>query len=315
MAASSPRIARSVTKSIEAGLTFSARCWGKASPASATLAAIALAVATLAGQGTSRPPSGAPIRGLDHVPIAVNNLDAASARFRALGFTLKPGQPHANGIVNQHAKFPDGTELELITAPAATDELTTYYRESLAKGDGPAFLALFAPERTDPVQRIERDLPRYIFFGPRNASPTDLPEHFRHTNTAQSLISVWLAGADLSAEWNLLERLGAVMTHEVRDLPERTSMTVARFEEGEVLLLPAARELVPGRRVMGATVRVRSIAFVERLRPGGVAPIVVRRTQGSSAFVKPEVANGLWLEFKEPAPAQTPPRRIPPTVP
>lgn len=258
-----------------------------------------LAAATLAGQASAPGSSAAPIRGLDHVPIAVTNLDAAAARFRGLGFTLKPGQPHANGITNQHAKFADGTELELITAPAATDELTTYYRESLAKGDGPAFLALFTPERTDLVQRIERDLPRYMFFGPRNASPTDLPEHFRHPNTAQSLIAVWLAGADLSAEWNLLERMGAAMGHDVRDLPDRTSMSVARFEEGEVLLLPAARELVPGRRVVGATVRVRSIAFVERLRPGGIAPTVVRRADGASVFVKPEGANGMWLEFRE----------------
>jgi catechol 2,3-dioxygenase-like lactoylglutathione lyase family enzyme len=265
----------------------------------AALAAAVLASATLAGQGTARPASSAPIRGLDHVPIAVASLDAAAARFRALGFTLKPGQVHPNGISNQHAKFSDGTELELITAPASRDDLTKYYRDHLARGDGPAFVALFAPARTDLVQRIERDLPRYIFFGPRNASPTDLPEHFRHPNTAQALRSVWLAGADLSAEWNLLERMGAVMTHEVRDMPERTPVTVATFEEGEVLLLPAARELVPGRRVVGATVRVRSLAFVERLRPGGVAPTVVRGALGASVFLKPELANGLWLEFRE----------------
>src|SRR4029079_480578 len=128
-------------------------------------------------------------------------------------------------------------ELELITAPAATDELTTYYREHLSKGDGPAFLALFTPDRTALVKRIEDDLPRYIFFGPRNASPTDVPEYFRHANTAQALVSVWLAGADLSAEWQLLERMGATMGQDVREMPERTPMSVATFAEGEVLLL------------------------------------------------------------------------------
>ena len=56
--------------------------------------------------------------GLDHVPIAVNDLEAAAAAYRRLGFVLKPGRPHANGIRNVHAKFADGTELErLSTSP------------------------------------------------------------------------------------------------------------------------------------------------------------------------------------------------------
>ena len=61
------------------------------------------------GQGTAAipPPEGPVIAGLDHVPIAVGDLDAAAARYRALGFALKPGRPHANGIRNQHAKFAD----------------------------------------------------------------------------------------------------------------------------------------------------------------------------------------------------------------
>ena len=63
----------------------------------------------------------APQMGLDHVVIAVNDLERAAERYRALGFSLKPGRPHSNGIRNFHAKFPDGTELELLTAPEARD--------------------------------------------------------------------------------------------------------------------------------------------------------------------------------------------------
>jgi hypothetical protein len=69
-------------------------------------------------------------RGLDHIPIAVADLERAAERYRALGFALKPGRPHENGIRNEHAKFTDGTELELITAPAARDELTSTYRST-----------------------------------------------------------------------------------------------------------------------------------------------------------------------------------------
>jgi len=56
------------------------------------------------------------VRGLDHVPLAVKDLEQAKADFEALGFALKPGRPHDNGLRNAHVKFPDGTEIELITA-------------------------------------------------------------------------------------------------------------------------------------------------------------------------------------------------------
>ena len=61
------------------------------------------------------------VTGLDHIIILVNNLEAAASRYRAMGFALKPGRPHDNGIRNQHVKFEDGTELELLTAPEAKD--------------------------------------------------------------------------------------------------------------------------------------------------------------------------------------------------
>jgi hypothetical protein len=83
---------------------------------------------------------------VDHVPVAVSDLERAADTYRRLGFVLKPGMPHANGIRNLHAKFIDGTEIELITAPAGVDDLTRKYRAHLEQGDGPAFLALHAPD-------------------------------------------------------------------------------------------------------------------------------------------------------------------------
>ncbi|HEX5070552.1 MAG TPA: rhomboid family intramembrane serine protease [Vicinamibacterales bacterium] len=240
-----------------------------------------------------------PVRGLDHVPVGVNDLDAAADRFRALGFTLKPGRPHDNGIVNQHAKFADGTELELITAPEARDELTRTYREHLANGDGPAFLALFAPGRTPEVERDERDLPGYIFLGPRNASPTDRPEHFQHANTAESLVAVWLAGDDFSRERELFQRLGATLSEEVRDVPRAERVTVARFAEGEVLMMRAERQMVPGRRVVGVSIRTKSLDFIRQLHIPAM-PIVMKNNRIVSAFVQPDRANGLWIEFWAP---------------
>jgi len=155
--------------------------------------------------------AGPAVAGLDHVPIAVRDLPAAAADYRRLGFVLKPGRPHENGIENVHAKFPDGTEIELITAPAARDALTSRYRRHLESGDGPAFLALHAPGGVEGIQA-----PDYVFFARLNHSPTDRPEHFAHPNTARTraivpgrpIVGVTVGVADPSAARRVIERGG-----------------------------------------------------------------------------------------------------------
>ncbi|CAN5877679.1 hypothetical protein BH18ACI5_BH18ACI5_03820 [soil metagenome] len=278
--------------------------------------AIGVGIAAATGSLLLGPPPTAPqtaaaalsIAGLDHIPIAVNDLEQAADDYRALGFALKPGRAHDNGIRNQHVKFPDGTELELITAPAARDPLTTTYRRYLAQGDGPAFLAFFAPSRAAVLERLDSaGIKRregellgaldYVFFGPRNASPTDLPEHFAHSNTAESLVSVWLAGADLSAERALLIAMGARITNRQVRVPSVSMADVAQLPEGDVILLPGNHQMLAGRRIVGATVRVRDLEVASSAVQRGT-----RRdglvSSGTSLFLPPPVTHGLWLELR-----------------
>lgn len=172
------------------------RCWFATFAGLAGLALLFIATTALLRADSRREERGTAVLGLDHVIVAVNDLEPAAQRYRDLGFALKPGRPHDNGIRNEHVKFPDGTEIELLTAPEARDDLTAQYRRHLAGGDGPAFFALFEPERGLVSRRLDAaglsyerkgsmvDFPAehplgYIFFGRRNQSPTDRPEHFR----------------------------------------------------------------------------------------------------------------------------------------
>lgn len=267
--------------------------------------------------GEARSAAPAAVVGLDHVIVAVGDLEAAAARYRALGFALKPGRPHDNGIRNEHVKFPDGVELELLTAPAARDELTAEYRRHLEGGDGPAFAGFFAPDR----DRVARELAAaghpgegsgallsvqdgdeldHLFFGGRNRSPTDRPEHFAHPNTAQALIGVWLASREPAPELALLARLGAAIERREVAVPEPVAATVARFAEGFVVLLPASRRLAADRPIVGVTFRVRELAAARRaLEAGGVeVPATVEHAAGASVFLPPELAHGLWVELR-----------------
>jgi hypothetical protein len=279
------------------------------------LMAVPLLVATLfdAHTGIGRGSPAAPaVTGLDHIPVAVADLERAAGAFRELGFALKPGRPHANGIRNQHVKFPDGTELELITAPEARDRLTATYRRHLLDGDGPAFLAFYAPsldaaaaamdaaripyERRAGFLGLPHDqVLNYVFLAGRNQSPTDRPEHFDHPNGAESLIGVWLSAEDLSEERRLLTTLGATFSDDLVWVPDAVRASVAHLAEGEVVFLPDSRQLTRGRRIAGATIRVRNAATARRLL-GRHA--VIPPDRSTSVFVRPSSAHGIWLEFR-----------------
>jgi hypothetical protein len=191
--------------------------------------------------------------GISHVPIAVADLDRAAADFERLGFALKEGRPHPNGIRNRHVKFRDGTEIELITAPEATDELTRHYRELIATADGPAFLSLY-PADADraaarmtaaglPLHRGElyldfeySDPLGYMFFAPLNHSPTDKPEHFAHRNAAASLVGVRMESASFDAERRLFKALG-LDEQPCRDVPTPPRASCVALADGGRLIL------------------------------------------------------------------------------
>ncbi len=239
---------------------------------------------------TQASPASAPSIALDHVVFATNDLDATAQRFRSFGFTLKLGRPHDNGIRNQHVKFADGTELELLTAPEARDELTTKYRQHLAEGDGPAYLALMVRGEPAPAEK-----PSYIFFGSRNASPTDLPVHFEHANTAHSLIAVWLSRRDFKAEKTLLARYNA-KDRERRSMIGHVAQVVELAEGGALYLLPHAAGPIADRPIVGVTLAIRSISTAENaLRQAGV--VYATDYQRGSILLTPPETGGLWIEL------------------
>jgi hypothetical protein len=220
------------------------------------------------------------VQGLDHIPIVVRDLERAAADFEALGFVLKPGRPHANGLRNLHAKFRDGTELELISPGTPTDDLSRRYVDWLRQGDGPVSLGLFAPGTAPaPIDGI--------FFDRRQKSPTDRPEHFAHPNGASTLAAAWLAGS--AAERQLVELAGKPPIERPACAPFGSVVRVLPLPEGEIALLPASVQRLPGRPIVAATVAVSSLDPLRRFVPRAVEECA------GSLWVE---THGLWLEFR-----------------
>jgi len=256
-------------------------------------------------------PPGPSLVGLDHLPTAVSDLDAAAEDYRRLGFALKPGRPHDNGLRNRHVKFPDGSGIELITPGAgARDALTARYAAHLEAGEGPAYLALHARE-TEPFVAaldaagighardggvISLDDPAlgFLFFVRDNRSPTDLPEHFAHPNTAAAMTGVWLAlDADTHARLaRLLLALGARRGEATIPLETSVAADVFHVQNGRIAIVPAQYRQVPGRPVLGAEFRLRDPA-----RASSTLDAFRTATGAASYLVPPRAAHGAWLSF------------------
>ena len=102
---------------------------------------------------------------IDHVVIAVRDLDAAAADFRAFGFTLTPRGHHSIGSQNHCIMFAS-TYIELLSAPKPHPWLD-YYRSF---GEGLAAVALStadadAAARELPGAKTPMDLSRPVEGG------------------------------------------------------------------------------------------------------------------------------------------------------
>jgi hypothetical protein len=83
---------------------------------------------------------------LDHVTIAVKNLDRAAKIFSRNGFTLK--KPHEyksgpqKGLVSQAVRFKSGQYLQLIAVEKEAGALSKWYQKKLKAGEGGATVIL-----------------------------------------------------------------------------------------------------------------------------------------------------------------------------
>lgn len=109
-------------------------------------------------------------RPIDHVVIAVHDLDAAREAFRRLGFTLTPVAHHPFGTANSLVQL-DGNYIELLAVadPARIPEpeegrysFAAFNRDFLAGGEGPSMIALKSADAAADLADFEaHDLPTY----------------------------------------------------------------------------------------------------------------------------------------------------------
>lgn len=84
-------------------------------------------------------------------------------------------------------------------------------------------------------------------------------------------------------------------------VPLKTEARVAKFKAADVILLPGSFQVVPGRRIIGATMRTIDLnGFKDLLENGSRSNYPEIKTENwQSIFIPPDVAHGMWLELRE----------------
>src|SRR5215213_5615418 len=100
---------------------------------------------------------GVPMLRLDHVIIAVPDLDAAIEDYRVLGFTVNYGGKHASGAThNALICFSDGTYIELLALVegAQPSSATSLTGQMLQKGEGLVGYALLSQDFQTDIETL-----------------------------------------------------------------------------------------------------------------------------------------------------------------
>ena len=215
--------------------------------------------------------------------IAVADIEVASTTFRdQLGFSLKPGRTHDNGLQNMHVRFADGSAFELMsTGPGQPDGLSDWYRRFLRSGDGGAFVALRAGPVDSVLERLgaladvaivfrgmafdwvsfpDGHSLRPIFFVDVRSRPPDESVQLQHANGAAGLSEVWV---EVSAPALLADVLGRFGSTECGRL-ERSGGRVGLGHglDGGTLVAVPVEPATGEHRVVGVVVKS------EAMRPG-----------------------------------------------
>lgn len=263
---------------------------------------------------------------LDHVPIAVGDLEALSQRLTdEFGFRIGSSEPDENGLATASIPFGDGTRLELRTMQSGPDPgpdapgflEAQRYADLIADGGGGAYLAFSGPAPAGVLEIAGELEPELAAIsggaGSRGTFPRGHPLHpvFFVTSDPESATS-----ADPAPHPNGARGLEAVWVM-VED-PER----LTRF-----LLAFGARDCGPSRHpehLHGRAVGIRggTVYVVDArlwMADPESAPVVSLTVRGGPESVSDNIvlgnAGGLWIELRPSDAGSDPPNPAGPADP
>ncbi len=253
----------------------------------------------------------------DHILIGVKNLEKQTETFRKLGFSIKKGKQHKNGIKNNFIEFGDSSEIELIEVQQASDKLSEKYKKLIDKNIYGLQFAL----RVNNVKKLKDNFSKlnsdftilsvnkdYSILS-KNKMDKGLPVFFiqynidnnntltSHSNGSKGIYSIWLSTNDIKNTAQKLSDMGFKLIGNY-ELPGIKGKAVEFTNSNFKIILIKSKK----NEITGITILVDNLELVKNNLKSGFDTdfIEYSANRGKSIFINKELTNSVWIEFLEP---------------
>lgn len=248
---------------------------------------------------------------LDHVIIGTKNLNESKLFFKdVLGFEIKNGTPHKNGISNFFIEFRDTSEIEFIEVSQPKDNLSNDYlkmisnnkfgmqfafriteldklEESFAQLKSPFIhVANNGSYSTLSSNTINKELP--VFFIQYNAPNMNSETH--HSNKEKRIKSVWFETKDIKNTARQLVDFGFEPFGKYSIPSYKNKIVEFRNNNFGIILIEAEDY-----QLSGITISISHIgSIINVLEKNNIEFI---KNSVNNIFLNPEATNSIWIEF------------------
>jgi hypothetical protein len=250
---------------------------------------------------------------LDHIIIGSNNLDDSKNIFEEkLGFNIKDGKKHKNGISNIFIEFSNNSEIEFISVKNPSDNLANQYKKFLDNDRYGFQIAL----RTNEISNLKEHLTtlslgyenfsenrNYSTLSTKNIN-SELPLFFiqyneenkntytNHLNKSVGIKSIWFSTRNIKNTARELVDFGfdAVGNYELLEFKGK----VVQFKNnnfGIILIESEKYELT------GMTIWVEDLETLNEIIRKNKIEIIKQFKK--KIFINPAQTKSIWIEFVE----------------
>ena len=253
---------------------------------------------------------------LDHIIIGTKDIQNSIVFFEdKLGFEIKKGKDHNNGLKNYFIEFNDKSEIEIMSIQKPNDNLAFEY-ESLINKDQYAFQFAI---RTNQLSQLKNHLsnlsenftefyetesysilskkridPKFPFFFIQHHKENHIQSN--HTNNSSGISSIWLETKNIKSTVRKYIEFGFTVldTLTVGDYTGKT--VLLKNENFELIIIDSNQD-----KICGITIKIKNISeFLYRIKEKlNIESKIKTTSRGRSIFLNPDITKSIWFEFIE----------------
>lgn len=252
---------------------------------------------------------------LDHIIIGSENLSETTELFRKLGFSIKDGKVHKNGIRNNFIEFADNTEIEIVEVKYPTEDFAIEYKNLISQNKFGLQFSL----RVDVIENLKNNFSainsNFVELQKGNDYSTlsakginfELPIFFiqfdklnnsntNHLNHAKGITSVWFETKDIKKTARELVDFGFDPIGNYY-IPNFTGKVV-EFKNAnfKIVLIESDKY-----EITGITISVDSKSDLLKIINDNFDKNFLNKVfeNRKSIFLPNEITKSIWLEFVE----------------